>query len=191
MRLEQVISCIKKDKIKLFEEIIDFAKKQGYENIEYVDEWNGNSLYIATIIGFDEENDEIKEEDFLHILVENKAIRGLSSEEKIEIDNFLRARPFRPASPNVYLEEIIRLSKKYDVSFLEKIIEFAKEQGDKYVWSRGEWKGYDCFKISFTDLDNIDYIPITGYPSLILVKDKEIRMNTADESYAYIHGDRL
>ena len=61
----------------------------------------------------------------------------------------------------------------------KKILNFALKRGYDYVKKTDTvWKGYQVFKPCFDGV-GVAYV---GYPLVILVKDNEIRMSTADES---------
>ena len=61
----------------------------------------------------------------------------------------------------------------------KKILNFALKRGYDYVKKTDTvWKGYQVFEPCFDD----DSVHMIGYPLVILVKDNEIRMSTADES---------
>ncbi|CAL7909873.1 hypothetical protein [Fusobacterium necrophorum] len=60
---------------------------------------------------------------------------------------------------------------------LNKIVEFAKNQGYDNVKFLKQWNGYSCYEPYFSD-----GISFTGLPLVILVKEDEIRMSTPEES---------
>jgi hypothetical protein len=62
---------------------------------------------------------------------------------------------------------------------IEKVKDFAKQQGYDDVLSIGKWKGFDAYEPVF----NGEEPSFIGVPLLILVKGDSIRMSTVDEAF--------
>jgi len=67
---------------------------------------------------------------------------------------------------------------------IEKIKDFAKQQGYDDVLSIGKWKGFDAYEPVF----NGEEPSFIGVPLLILVKGDSIRMSTVDEAFEQLDG---
>lgn len=65
---------------------------------------------------------------------------------------------------------------------MNKIAEFAKEQGYDNAVYIGRWKEYDVYE-PVTDQEETAY---TGVPLVILVQGDTVRMSTVDEAYAQL-----
>lgn len=62
---------------------------------------------------------------------------------------------------------------------MDKIKQFAKEQGYDDAVYLNKWRGYDCYEPVF-DGEGVSYV---GLPYIILVKGPVIRLSTIDESF--------
>ena len=62
---------------------------------------------------------------------------------------------------------------------MDKVIEFAKEQGYDNASYLGEWDGYKVYEPTF-DGDDVLFI---GVPLVILVKNEVIKMSTVEEAF--------
>lgn len=67
---------------------------------------------------------------------------------------------------------------------IEKVKDFAKQQGYDDVFSIGKWKGFDAYEPVF----NGEEPSFIGVPLLILVKGDSIRMSTVDEAFEQLDG---
>ena len=67
---------------------------------------------------------------------------------------------------------------------IEKVKNFAKQQGYDDVLSIGKWKGFDAYEPVF----NGEEPSFIGVPLLILVKGDSIRMSTVDEAFEQLDG---
>ncbi len=67
---------------------------------------------------------------------------------------------------------------------IEKVKDFAKQQGYDDVLSIGKWKGFDAYEPVF----NGEEPSFIGVPLLILVKGDSIRMSTVDEAFEQLDG---
>ncbi len=61
---------------------------------------------------------------------------------------------------------------------LEKIIEFAKENGYDSARKFKDWKGYEAYEPIVDESEDF----LSGLPFMILVKGDEIRMSTPEEA---------
>jgi len=65
-----------------------------------------------------------------------------------------------------------------------KVKEFAKKNGydekDVSLKFFGSWKGYDVYEIIYNQLSYV------GYPYIILVEGKSIRLSTEDEAMQFL-----
>lgn len=61
-----------------------------------------------------------------------------------------------------------------------KIIEFAKKHGYEDAEYLKDWHGFHCYEPIISQ--TVNSVAYTGLPLVILVKDDEIRMSTADEA---------
>lgn len=67
---------------------------------------------------------------------------------------------------------------------IEKVKDFAKQQGYDDVLPIGKWKGFDAYEPVF----NGEEPSFIGVPLLILVKGDSIRMSTVDEAFEQLDG---
>jgi len=67
---------------------------------------------------------------------------------------------------------------------IEKVKDFAKQQGYDDVLSIGKWKGFDAYEPVF----NGEEPSFIGVPLLILVKGDSIRMSTVEEAFEQLDG---
>ena len=67
---------------------------------------------------------------------------------------------------------------------LDKIINFAKEQGYETAEYIGKWKNYDLYEPVFSTEAEVSYI---GLPFTIMVKGDLIRMSTVDEAFEQLN----
>ena len=61
---------------------------------------------------------------------------------------------------------------------MEKVNEFAKQNGYLKAEYLKEWKGYQCYE----PIMNEDETSFVGLPLVILVSDDEMRMSTPEEA---------
>lgn len=67
---------------------------------------------------------------------------------------------------------------------IEKVKDFAKQQGYDDVLPIGKWKGFDAYEPVF----NSEEPSFIGVPLLILVKGDSIRMSTVEEAFEQLDG---
>ena len=61
----------------------------------------------------------------------------------------------------------------------KEILDYAREEGYDSITKLGEWNGYIVYDPSFAGNETV----YAGYPLVILVKDKEIRLSEEEECF--------